>query len=51
MTSTYSDWFLKSHECLLTSMLPGFLCTVLAEGHKISSRLWNDTVEVMADEQ
>lgn len=31
-------------------MLPGLLCIAVAEGHKISSRLWDDTVEVMADE-
>lgn len=39
ITSTYSDWSVKSDEWLLASMLPGLLHTVAAERHKILSML------------
>ncbi|KAK2525735.1 Epm2a [Columba livia] len=49
-TSTCSDWSVKSDDWLLPSLLPGLLCTAVAEGHEISSRRWDYTVEIMADE-
>lgn len=50
ITSGYSNFSVNSNKWLLPNMPSDLLCTAESEGHEISSRHWDDTVEVMTDE-